>query len=233
MDGIVRCARRGRWVLALVLLMAGVGITGCDLAGPQVSTASLPIGTYGQAYAGSLSARGGSSPYHWSATGLPAGLHLDANQITGTPTGYGGYSVHLTVADGLGHRANRDLLLLINNADQGTALGALNGDRQSLHLPPLAEASSIAMSAQAWALHMAQTGALAHDLPFSDWAPSCARGYGENVGTGASVAAIEAAFMASSHHRPQIVSTTFTQVGLGVVRSGNVYWVVQRFIVGC
>lgn len=55
-----------------------------------ITTASLPAGTVGNAYAATLTASGGTSPYKWSLTGgsLPAGLSLNAatGTIAGTPT---------------------------------------------------------------------------------------------------------------------------------------------------
>jgi hypothetical protein len=48
-----------------------------------------------------LAATGGVTPYAWSATGLPAGLSLNAKtgQITGTPTTVGSSAVTVTVTD--------------------------------------------------------------------------------------------------------------------------------------
>jgi len=55
-----------------------------------ITTSSLPAGTVGNAYAATLAANGGTSPYKWSlASGtLPAGLALNAatGAITGTPS---------------------------------------------------------------------------------------------------------------------------------------------------
>lgn len=54
-----------------------------------ITTTSLPSGTVGNAYAVTLAASGGVSPYRWSLTGgsLPAGLSLDAatGALAGTP----------------------------------------------------------------------------------------------------------------------------------------------------
>src|SRR5687768_11685107 len=46
---------------------------------PSVTTTTLPDGTVGQAYAATLGATSGTTPYRWSITAgaLPAGLALD------------------------------------------------------------------------------------------------------------------------------------------------------------
>jgi hypothetical protein len=58
---------------------------------PSVPTTSLPGGTVGTVYSGSIAATGGTSPlsYSVSAGSLPAGLSLNSSTgaITGTPTG--------------------------------------------------------------------------------------------------------------------------------------------------
>jgi hypothetical protein len=53
---------------------------------------------------------------------------------------------------------------------------------------------------------------------------------GENVGVGDAVEPIHSAFMASSQHRSAILSTDFTQIGVGVVQGADGrLWVVQVF----
>src|SRR6266850_841792 len=58
--------------------------------GMSITTASLPNGQVGSAYATTLSASGGTAPVSWSLSGgtLPAGLMLNATTgtISGTPT---------------------------------------------------------------------------------------------------------------------------------------------------
>lgn len=69
--------------------------------GVVISTTALPDGQQGRAYtAPALAARGGTQPYTWSATGLPAGLSMSpAGIITGTPTQQGNFTVQLAVQD--------------------------------------------------------------------------------------------------------------------------------------
>ena len=58
-------------------------------------------GQVGSPVAGfTLAATGGTSPYSWSATGLPAGVTVAANgAVSGTPTTAGTYPVTATVTD--------------------------------------------------------------------------------------------------------------------------------------
>lgn len=67
-----------------------------------VTAAVLPEGKVGQAYAQTLAASGGTSPYKWSlVTGtLPAGLSItSAGQVAGTPTAKGTAKFTLQVSD--------------------------------------------------------------------------------------------------------------------------------------
>ena len=53
-----------------------------------ITNTALPNGTVGVAYTASETASGGTTPYTYSATGLPAGLSINASTgaISGTPT---------------------------------------------------------------------------------------------------------------------------------------------------
>ena len=66
-----------------------------------ITTAALPGGTVGTAYTTTLAATGGNGTYTWAATGLPAGLAIDAatGTIAGTPTAAGTSNVAITVTD--------------------------------------------------------------------------------------------------------------------------------------
>jgi len=74
----------------------------CVPAGtPIVANPGSQTSTVGTAVTLNSSASGGTAPYSWVATGLPAGLSINAGtgQITGTPTTAGTSSVTLTVTD--------------------------------------------------------------------------------------------------------------------------------------
>jgi Putative Ig domain len=60
-----------------------------------------PTGAVGTVYQTTLSARGGTAPYIYAATGLPQGLTLNGTSgvISGTPVSYGTSSVNATVTD--------------------------------------------------------------------------------------------------------------------------------------
>jgi hypothetical protein len=82
-------------------LTATKNLTLVIVAPVSITTASLPAGVVGAAYNTTLAATGGTTPYTWSATGLPAGLTLNASTgvISGTPTATGTSTVAVTVTD--------------------------------------------------------------------------------------------------------------------------------------
>jgi hypothetical protein len=78
-----------------------------------IATAALPAGRVGKPYAATVTARRGVPPYHWSATGLPRGLHLADGRITGKPAKAGSYNVTLQVVDAATTPASRRVVLLV------------------------------------------------------------------------------------------------------------------------
>jgi hypothetical protein len=83
---------------------------------PSVTTASLPTGEVTIAYNTTLVGSGGTGALGWSATGLPAGLAINAGTgvISGTPTASGTATVAVTVTDAAGATGSRNLSLTIN-----------------------------------------------------------------------------------------------------------------------
>jgi hypothetical protein len=68
----------------------------------EITSLSLPTALTGSAYATSLSASGGTSPYAWTiASGsLPTGLNLSSNgKITGTPSDAGNFTFTVRATD--------------------------------------------------------------------------------------------------------------------------------------
>jgi hypothetical protein len=79
------------------------------------TTSPLAPGPVNFPYLKMLQATGGSAPYTWSASGLPAGLTLAASTgaISGTPTTAGMSTLLVTVTDSLSTTVNATLTLLI------------------------------------------------------------------------------------------------------------------------
>lgn len=78
---------------------------------------SLPNGKVGVAYSATPgSASGGTLPYVWTQTGLPAGLTFDSatGKIAGTPTLAGTSALTITVTDSLGAAAQKSYSLVVD-----------------------------------------------------------------------------------------------------------------------
>jgi hypothetical protein len=85
------------------------------ISGISITTASLPAGTVGVAYGGSLAASGGVAPLAWTATGLPAGISLSsAGSFSGAPTAPGTSNVTVKVTDAAGNTATRSFILNVS-----------------------------------------------------------------------------------------------------------------------
>lgn len=123
-------------------------------------------------------------------------------------------------------------------AEHAEALNALNQDRAKKGLPPLVYNTQLARLAQSYAEDMIERKFFSHNnpeglTPFDrmNRAGISYRHAGENLAVNDSVAAAETAFMNSPTHRDNILSSKFTEVGVGVKRApnGKIY-VVQEFI---
>jgi uncharacterized protein (TIGR03437 family) len=83
-----------------------------------ITTTSLPSATVNQPYTAlTLTENGGTGPFTWSATGLPAGVTLTtAGVLSGTPTATGTFHVQIMVSDSAQHNASITLALVVSAA---------------------------------------------------------------------------------------------------------------------
>ena len=111
----------------------------------------------------------------------------------------------------------------INQARRQNGRAAVNGD------------ADLMRKAQAWAEHLANIGRLEHSggnggVNTSGIANWC--GVAENVGFASSTWATHQAFMGSSGHRANVLGN-YDRVGTGVVRRGDIVWVVELYVRSC
>ncbi len=78
--------------------------------------ASLNAGTVGVTYTGSVSTSGGIGSIALTQSGLPAGLTLNGNIVSGTPTVSGTFGVTFTGTDSFGTKGSATTALVINPA---------------------------------------------------------------------------------------------------------------------
>jgi hypothetical protein len=76
----------------------------------KITTAALPSGTAGNAYAGAINVTGGSPGYTWTVTGLPSSFSYPNTSdstltITGTPASSGAITFQVSVQDTVGASA--------------------------------------------------------------------------------------------------------------------------------
>ncbi len=115
------------------------------------------------------------------------------------------------------------------SADGGPFYSLINSARASAGLPGLAPAGDLASIAQSWSQNMAAQQKLYHNPSLGSqvtnftWAA-------ENVGYGPTEQAIHDAFMNSSGHRANILSSKPNQVGVGIATSADGrIWVTEVF----
>src|SRR3954470_7194378 len=106
-------------------------------------------------------------------------------------------------------------------ADSASDLVAkTNSSRASNGLSGYSAASDLTSIAQPHAANMASSRSIYHNGSLGSEA-CCWRSIGENVGVGSSASAVHNAFMNSSPHRANILSSAFTEVGIGTARGSD------------
>ncbi|WP_343061373.1 M4 family metallopeptidase [Nocardioides luti] len=105
----------------------------CTAGGSAVSVTNPgnKSGTVGTAISSfTLAASGGTSPYTWTATGLPAGVTIGASSgtVSGTPTTAGTYSVTATAKDAAGATGSTSFTFTVSGSGGGTCSGQKLGN---------------------------------------------------------------------------------------------------------
>ena len=96
---------------------------------PSISTVLLPAGDKTVFYSTTVSGTGGTAPYTWSQTGLPAPLVINAatGVISGTPTGNTSTAV-ITLTDAAGATKTASLSLTTNTAPSISTASLSSGE---------------------------------------------------------------------------------------------------------
>jgi hypothetical protein len=116
-----------------------------------------------------------------------------------------------------------------DTGSEGSFISATSAARSSHGLRRYAVTADLTAVARRWAAHMAARRRLEHNPGYGSEV-CCWTHIGENVGEGASVAQIQRAFMSSPEHRANILSSSFTQIGIGTARSSDGrLWVDEIF----
>ena len=122
------------WIVCVVLLLSGCGGINSNMMAPSlmITTQGAPAGATAVQYNGkngfTLAATGGTPPYTWSwapapNSGLPLGLRLNGDSISGTPQSSGDFRVVVTVTDS-GHPAAQASTALTVSIDAALAIAS-------------------------------------------------------------------------------------------------------------
>jgi hypothetical protein len=89
-----------------------------------ITTTSLLTETQGISYNFTIGAKGGKTPYTWSATGLPTGVGINTStgELSGTPNESGIFSVHVILTDSAATTTSVDYTLKVNSQEETSKL---------------------------------------------------------------------------------------------------------------
>lgn len=123
--------------------------------------------------------------------------------------------------------------LQVDRAAASRLVALVNATRAASGLARLAPDAQLTAEAERWTLHMATTGVLAHNDALFTTASHRAyriRSFAENVGWNYTTATMHAAFLASPHHRDNLMGRDFRLLGIGAVSDGRGrLWVTEDF----
>jgi uncharacterized protein YkwD len=114
-------------------------------------------------------------------------------------------------------------------AAESDFVARINAERAAIGVRPLGVATDLTIEARGWSDRMAADNRLYHNADYQYQVGSW-QALAENVGTGGSVASLDAAFYNSPDHRTNLLNGDYREVGLGVtVTVAGVMWVTADF----
>lgn len=120
------------------------------------------------------------------------------------------------------------LLSACEGSDVARSIQLANEAREAAGVGVVVSNPTLQAKAQGWAEVLASRGSLVHSN-LAEGAGSGWRALGENLAKAGSMEAAQGLFMNSSSHRTTMLSSRYSQVGVGVARRGGTYYVVHVF----
>ncbi|MGI8576064.1 MAG: CAP domain-containing protein [Egibacteraceae bacterium] len=118
---------------------------------------------------------------------------------------------------------------LAGSPDPSTALQQrINAERARRGVGRLRVCSDLDAVAERWSERMARSRSLSHN-PRLSAAAAPFRALAENVGYGGSLSRVHRALMNSAPHRRNLLSSGYSEVGVGLRRRAGIVWVTQVF----
>ena len=137
----------------------------------------------------------------------------------------------VAIAVGVLTQAAPALAVGFSGADASAFVADVNALRAAHGVPGLGVSPALVSMADGWSAHLASAGSLSHNPDLAAQAPAGWRLLGENVGVGADVASLQAAFAASPEHYANMVDPRFREIGVSVyVTSQGYLWVTEDYM---